>query len=111
MAECYCGGGRPSRTVQPVEIPQSPIRRALVLSGVVHVAIVLVAWATIGPSKRQEIDLINIEMAPTPPPVEALPREVARAPVEDLASKKEPEKEALPPPPPVDEPAQVPIDA
>lgn len=62
------------------------LRRAVTLSVVLHVAAALVAWRALGPQAHVETELVDIEVAPPPPPVEALPAEVARLQEQSLAA-------------------------
>ncbi|MBC7976660.1 MAG: hypothetical protein H7138_16930, partial [Myxococcales bacterium] len=72
MGGCYCGGGRSSRIVQALVIQRPSLRRALVISAVLHgVAAVLAAWLIV-PAHAVERSLVDIEVAPLAPPVEAL---------------------------------------
>lgn len=79
MGGCYCGEARPSRTVQPLVIPGSSLRRALVASVVLH-ALAAVVVSALGPSRSASSELVDIEIAPPVPLPEALPPEVARPP-------------------------------
>src|SRR5262245_22311912 len=80
MGGCYCGEARPSRTVQPPVIPGSPLRRALVVSVVLHaVAAIVAAWGLV-PSRGASTELVDIEIAPPVPLPEALPPEVKQPP-------------------------------
>lgn len=105
--------------MQPVLIPPSPIRRAIAISVVLHAVIVVTAWQGCDPEKKQQQDVVDIELAPPPPPVETLPEEVARRPTEDLASAKPETDKATTIPDPdglavdagVDAPPDAPIDA
>src|ERR1044071_2552024 len=74
MGGCYCGEARPSRTVQPLVIPGSTLRRALVASVVLHALAAVVASA-LGPSRSASSEVIDIEIAPPVPLPEALPPE------------------------------------
>ncbi len=78
-----------------------------------HVAALLVGWWAIDPDDRAPPTLVDIEVAPPPPKVEALPEEVARAP-EEVAPQAEDEVPAPPEPPgdlPIDAGIDAPIDA
>ena len=90
MGGCYCGGGRPSRIVQPLVIQRTLLRRALVMSVVLHAAAGAFAWWTIVPAHVVETELVDIEVAPLPPKPEALLPEVARPPAQDLAGHETP---------------------
>src|SRR5262245_52615065 len=88
MLQCYCGGARPSRIVQPLVIQRTPLRRALAASVVLH-AVALVAWWMIAPAAARDAELVDIEVAPTPPRPEALPPEVARPPLEQRSGHED----------------------
>ncbi len=91
--------------MQPVLNPPSPIRRALAISAVVHLVIVSVAWWQADEHRARRANVVDIEMAPAPPPVEALPEEVAKPPTEDLAHREPDDTdEAAAVPPIPDEP-------
>lgn len=89
MRGCYCDGGSAppieARIVQPLALPSAPIRRGLAVSLVVHVVVGLVGYATVEPAKR--VELVDIDVAPPPPPVEALPAEKKQRPEEQLAQQ------------------------
>jgi len=61
------------------------------MSAVLHVVIVTVAWWNGCGDRERVADVVDIELAPAPPPVEFLPEEVAKPPTEDLANRKDPE--------------------
>jgi len=69
-------------------IPSS-VRRALAISVVLHAAVGVLGWATLDDA-RPPTELVDIELAPPPPEVEALPAEVARLPEQDLAGPTDP---------------------
>ena len=58
---------------------------------VLHVVIGLVGWWLFEPDDERRIDLVDIEMAPAAPPVEALAAERAKAPEEDQVAQQPPE--------------------
>src|SRR5512144_546448 len=109
MGGCYCGGGRPSRIVQPLVIQRPSLRRALVTSLVVHVVTAALAWWTVVPAHVAQTELVDIEVAPPPPRPEALPPEVARPPEQDHAGREpaDPEPASTAP----TQPGEGPIDA
>ena len=78
-------------------IQSPPVRRAIVISALIHVVALLVGWWALEPRERREVELVDIEVAPPPPKAEALPAEVARA-QEQLPPTGEPD-EPLPPEP------------
>src|SRR3954471_7714999 len=100
MAECYCRGGPPSRTVQAPLIPSDlpALRRSLAVSVLVHVALGAFAWVLFKPAPRVETELVDIEVAPPPPEVEALPPEVARVPEAPTPGSVDPASTAPPQP-------------
>jgi len=92
MGGCYCGEARPSRTVQPLVIPRSSLRRGVFASVALHaVAAVLAGWLIV-PVQSSRREPVDIEIAPAVPLPEALPREVARPP-QELARRDPPEPE------------------
>ncbi|MDQ3301064.1 MAG: hypothetical protein M3619_31175, partial [Myxococcota bacterium] len=70
--------------MQP-HVIQSGTRRALVLSLALHVALGAVGWLVLERRDPTRTELVDIELAPPPPEVEALPAEVARPPEQDTA--------------------------
>jgi hypothetical protein len=92
-------------------IQRPSIRRALVMSAVLHALTAAVAWWAIVPARVADTELVDIEVAPAPPAPEALPPEVAKPPAQDLAAHdpKEPEAEPASTAPP--QPGDGPIDA
>src|SRR5688572_1900340 len=112
MAGCYCGGERSSRIVQPFVIQRPATRRAFAISAVLHAVVVVIAWQTCDPTEEVKTELVDIELAPEPPPVEALPEEVAKRRDDTHAApnKDKPDEAPPAPPPPPEEPA-IPIDA
>jgi hypothetical protein len=95
-------GRSPVEIVQPHVIQSAPIRRAIVMSMLAHAAVLLVGWWALEPDDRKRVELVDIEVAPPPPKVEALPAEIAKVP-EQVARAEEDEVPA--PPEPADEPA------
>jgi hypothetical protein len=87
-------------------IQSSLIRLAIVLSALAHAAVLLVGWWAYEPGDRKRVELVDIEVAPPPPPAEALPEEIARLP-EQLAQRED----EVPEPPPPEPVAEVAIDA
>ena len=86
MGECYCAGARPSIIVPPLVLQRSSVRRALVVSVVLHVAVAAAAWWLVIPahtSAEMAATDVDIEVAPPAPLPEALPPE-AEAPAADL---------------------------
>ncbi len=63
------------------------LRRAVVVSVVLHALAGLIAWKTIG-TPDTDVSEIDIEMAPPPPKAEALPAEVAKLPEQDRTGMK-----------------------
>lgn len=107
--QCYCRGYRPSRTVQPVELPPSLVRRAIAISIAAHALIVIAAWKGC-PHVEIKPEIVDIEIAPEAPPVEALPEEVVRE-RGSLASKTEPKDDKLEDEKAVPEPGDYAVDA
>src|SRR5690606_4110049 len=64
---------------EPFSTGASWLARAVAVSVVLHV-VVAVAWWLVSKPRESEVELVDIELAPPPPPVEALPAEVARPP-------------------------------
>jgi hypothetical protein len=96
--------------VHPNVIHSPSTSRALALSFVVHAIVGSVFAVVFDRGEKTHTELVDIELAPAPPPVEALPAEVARpweqsqaAPTSDLAGA-----EPMAPPPVTPE---VPVDA
>ncbi|MDX2090358.1 MAG: hypothetical protein SFX73_21045 [Kofleriaceae bacterium] len=68
-----------------------------------HVALVCAVWAFHDRDTTRDPELVDIEVAPPPPEVEALPAEVAKLPEEDLTGTRgevDPASAVPPPPPP-----------
>src|SRR5262245_45732404 len=84
---CYCGGGRPSRIVQPHVIQSAPLRRALAVSVLPHGALGRGGWWAGAPERPADLEPIDIEIAPPAPKAEALPPEIARRRDEQLAQQ------------------------
>ncbi|MDQ3368942.1 MAG: hypothetical protein M3680_26250, partial [Myxococcota bacterium] len=78
---------------------QSSTRRALVLSAVLHLAAGGLGWLTLDGRDARRTELVDIELAPPPPEVEALPAEVARPPEEDLTARADESAASTPPGP------------
>ncbi|HEU0035495.1 MAG TPA: hypothetical protein VFQ53_33020 [Kofleriaceae bacterium] len=70
-------------------IQSPPTRVALAISLALHVALAVVVYLVFDPREHRNPELVDIEIAPPPPPVEALPAEVAKPPEQDLAGKTE----------------------
>ena len=78
------------------------------MSALLHAAAASVAWWMIDPRDGRRTELVDIEVAPSPPKPEALPAEVARPPAPDLASREpEPQPASTPP----NEPGEAAVDA
>jgi hypothetical protein len=58
-------------------IQSASIRRAIVVSTLAHAVVLLVGWWAFEPGDRKQVALVDIEVAPPPPPAEALPAEIA----------------------------------
>lgn len=58
-------------------------------SVLIHVVVLGLGFAVFDPSKRSDTELVDIELAPPPPMVEALPEEVARKLDEQLAATRD----------------------
>src|SRR5262245_14405605 len=69
---------------EPFSTSASWLARALAVSFVLHV-VVAVAWWLISKPKN-EVELVDIEVAPAPPKAEALPPEVAKKPEQVAAA-------------------------
>ena len=94
--------------------------RAVVASAVLHALAVVIMLVVGGVTKKSEVEVIDIELAPAPPKAEALPEEherkqAASAPPEATPAAAQPEP---PPPEPsalidagVDAPIDAPVDA
>ncbi|HEY4241982.1 MAG TPA: hypothetical protein VGM88_19315 [Kofleriaceae bacterium] len=124
MSECYCEGRpvveRGARARCPVPSDASfsepgTLRRGFALSIVLHAAAALL-WLRFAPAP-DDTELVDITVAPAPPPVEELPAEVARRPESPESAVPAPPApdpstaSTLPPPPePPPEPS-VPVDA
>jgi hypothetical protein len=104
---CYCDGGQSSRIVQLLVIPRTSIRRALVLSVTLHALAAAIAWWAFESTRADAPVLVDIEIAPAPPPPEALPEERARPPVTEPASAEPTEPAAAAP----TEPGEIAVDA
>jgi hypothetical protein len=65
---------------EPFSTGASWLSRALSVSVVLHVVVALVWWQVASREQGPERELVDIELAPPPPKVEALPEEVARPP-------------------------------
>ncbi|MBA3393779.1 MAG: hypothetical protein H0T89_14115 [Deltaproteobacteria bacterium] len=57
------------------------------MSVLLHAVALVVALLVFDPTERSRTELVDIEMAPLPPEVEALPAEVARPPEQDTAAQ------------------------
>jgi len=85
------------------------LRRALVVSVIVHaVGIAVGRWA-LTPTETHEVSLVDIEVAPEAPKAEALPAEIEKKP-EVVAAATE-QKQEEPPPEPVGEAVDAGVDA
>jgi hypothetical protein len=94
-------------------IQRPSIRRALVMSALLHAITAAVAWWTIVPAHVAGTELVDIELAPPPPAPEALPAEVAKPPAEDHAATAPTESEpaSTAPPQPGDQAIDAGVDA
>jgi hypothetical protein len=79
-------------------IQSAPIRRAIAVSMLAHAAALLVGLWAYEPDDRKQALLVDIEVAPAPPPVEALPEEIEKAPEQPAPQPDEPEVPAPPEP-------------
>lgn len=80
------------------------MRHPVILSVLVHGILALAGWFLIENTDPKQVELVDIEVAPLPPKVEALPAEVARPPLERMAQASQDEStQQLPPPPPPEE--------
>jgi len=84
-------------------IQSASVWRALAVSLAAHAVIGGIAWWLFDPDKKHEVDVVDIELAPPPPPVEALPPEVARVPEQDQANQHDETEPASTTPPPEEE--------
>jgi hypothetical protein len=98
------------------EPPHRPLSRAVLVSALLHVGLVVAAWQLMRPAPPAP-DVVDIELAPPPPKAEALPQEVAKPPEEE-PGKPQPApaaEEPAPAPPeegaPIDAGVDAPIDA
>ena len=66
--------------MHPNVIHNPPLQRGLALSLVLHLLVGLVFVIGFSREEKKRTELVDIEVAPPPPPVEALPEEVARRP-------------------------------
>jgi hypothetical protein len=57
--------------------PHRPLSRAVLVSALVHVGLVIAAWWLVKPAEPAK-EIVDIELAPPPPKAEALPAEVSR---------------------------------
>jgi len=56
------------------------LSRALTVSFALHALAAVIGYGVVHPSKQANVELVDIEIAPPPPPVEALPAETQRPP-------------------------------
>jgi hypothetical protein len=98
------------------EPPHRPLSRAVLVSALLHVGLVIAAWRLIKPEPPPP-DVVDIELAPPPPPAEALPQEVAKPPQQE-PGKPQPSPAGEEPAPaasevsaPVDAGVDAPVDA
>ena len=94
--------------------PHRPLSRAVLISALLHVGLVVAAWWLVKPVEPAR-EVVDIELAPPPPKAEALPQEVAKPPATDPGK---PEPASHEPAPaehdegaPVDAGVDAPIDA
>ncbi len=86
---------------------------------VLHAVLAGVGAWTLEPAQKATEELVDIEIAPPPPPAEALPAEVARVPEPDPVASTDPASPPAPEPEPsegladagVDAPIDAPVDA
>ena len=90
----------------PLPVGETRLARALAWSAIVHAALVVAIVVLARPSDRVPPELVDIEIAPPPPPVEALPAEVAKP----IVQGKDAEHAAAQQPEEPNEPA-FPVDA
>ncbi len=103
---------------EPFSTGASWLARALAVSAVLHVVVAVAWWLTSRPPEPK-VDLVDIELAPPPPAVEALPEEharvaeqVAAAQAASSAEPAGPDEEAIAPADAgVDAPIDAPLDA
>lgn len=67
------------------------------MSTLAHAAVLLVGWWLLGPSERKQVEVVDIEVAPPPPPAEALPAEIAKRP--EQVAREEADEVPAPPEP------------
>ena len=72
--------------VEPFSTGASWLARAVAVSIALHLVVATAWWLVAQPSDDRDIELVDIELAPPPPPVEALPAEVAKPPEAAMAS-------------------------
>ncbi|MBL9018390.1 MAG: hypothetical protein JNL83_29660, partial [Myxococcales bacterium] len=87
--------------MQPPLIPTDPpeLRRGLAVSVMLHALVLALALTVLRPPRETHAELVDIEVAPLPPPVEALPEEVAKTPELSPRAKHEPTAAATTPAP------------
>jgi hypothetical protein len=71
---------------EPFSTGASWLARAVAVSVVLHVVVAGTWSLVVRPGEERRVDLVDIELAPPPPPVEALPAEVARPPEAAMAA-------------------------
>jgi hypothetical protein len=64
--------------VEPFSTGTSWLARAVAVSVAFHIIVATSWWLAVRPSEQRQVELVDIELAPPPPKVEALPAEVAR---------------------------------
>lgn len=65
--------------MDPYVIQRTSLFAAIAIAAGLHAVFGLIAWGTWEPRSDSTRELVDIELAPPPPPVEALPEEIARA--------------------------------
>lgn len=71
---------------EPFSTGASWLARAVAVSIALHLVVATAWWLVAQPSDDRDIELVDIELAPPPPPVEALPAEVAKPPEAAMAA-------------------------
>jgi len=88
----------------PLPVGETRLARALAWSAIVHAALVVAIIVLARPSDHTAPEVVDIEIAPPPPPVEALPAEVAK-PIEQGKDAEHAAAAATQPPEETNEPA------
>ena len=95
--------------------PHRPLSRAVLLSALLHVGLVVTAYFLVKPAEPVK-EVVDIELAPPPPKAEALPAEVAKPPAAEQGTPEAASHEAAPAPEPdetaaIDAGIDAPVDA